>query len=96
MCSNQSAYYLLGQTPPIGLTDNMIYDIIPVVQGAVGNATVNATIFEVQCQALPNVTAAGNGSLQQQNNAGSFIYPFNISDGLTTAHVGPPSKFICR
>jgi hypothetical protein len=82
---------MLGQTPPVGLVDNMIYDIIPIVQGAVGNAIVNATIFEVRCQALPNVTATGVGSLTQQYNSQSFAFPFNISDDLTTIAVGPPS-----
>ena len=85
---------MLGQTPPVGLVDNMIYDIIPSVSGAVGNATVNATIFEVQCQALPNVTLAAPGALQQQGNPETYAFGYNISDALSTVTIGPPSAFL--
>ena len=57
-----SAYDILlvyGQIPKVGLVDNMVYDIIPQIPGAFGNVTVNASVYEVQCMALPNITNEG-------------------------------------
>ncbi|GJE99693.1 hypothetical protein PsYK624_159640 [Phanerochaete sordida] len=54
-----SAYDILlvyNQTSKVGLLDNMVYDVIPPVAGAIGNATVNASIYHVQCSALPDLT----------------------------------------
>lgn len=56
MHSLVSAYDILlmyGQIPTVGLLDNMVYDIIPQVPGAIGNVTVNASVYEVQCVAIP-------------------------------------------
>ncbi|EKM54969.1 uncharacterized protein PHACADRAFT_208510 [Phanerochaete carnosa HHB-10118-sp] len=53
-----SAYDILlvyDQIPTVGLLDNMVYDIVPQVPSATGNAKVNASMYEVQCMALPNV-----------------------------------------
>lgn len=50
--SGQISYDILsvyGQIPTPGLIDNMVYDVIPLIPAAMGNATVNASIYEVDC-----------------------------------------------
>lgn len=42
------------QTTP-GLLDNVVYDVIPLVPGAVGNVTVNASIWNVECSDVPEM-----------------------------------------
>lgn len=42
------------ETP--GLLNSTIYDIIPQVSGAVGEVTVNATMFQSDCSLIRNVT----------------------------------------
>lgn len=44
-----------GQVPTMGLQDNMVFDVIPPVSGAVGTTVVNASVYNVSCTALPNV-----------------------------------------
>ena len=41
--------------PTLGLLDNMVYDVIPQVAGATGNATVNASVYDVQCMSIPTM-----------------------------------------
>ncbi|GJE99694.1 hypothetical protein PsYK624_159650 [Phanerochaete sordida] len=48
-----------NQINKIGLLDSMVYDVVPQVPGASGNATVNAAVYDVQCMALPNVVIYG-------------------------------------
>ena len=42
-----------GQTPSLGLQDNMVYDVIPQVASAEGTTVVNASVFGVACAAHP-------------------------------------------
>ena len=51
--------------PTLGLQENMIYDIIPSIPSAIGKATVNASVYDVDCAALPTVgppDAFGSGA----------------------------------
>lgn len=53
-----SAYDILlvyDQVPTLGLQDNMVYDVIPYVPSAKGTATVNGSVYSVDCAALPFV-----------------------------------------
>lgn len=43
-----------GRFPTLGLVDSMVYDVIPGIPSAIGNVSVNASIYEVQCSALPS------------------------------------------
>lgn len=52
-----------GQFPTLGLLDNMVYDAIPMVTSAIGNTTINATIFNVDCAAVPSAPQTGSGVL---------------------------------
>lgn len=58
-CSSQASSYdilmVYDQVPTLGLLDNMVYDVIPTVPSAVGNTTVNASVYEVNCAALQDV-----------------------------------------
>ena len=52
------------ETP--GLLGSTLYDVIPLLDGATGEVTVNASQFEVDCGAVPNgsiggFTAVGDG-----------------------------------
>ncbi|GJE98968.1 hypothetical protein PsYK624_152060 [Phanerochaete sordida] len=76
-----SAYDILlvyNQTSKVGLLDNlnMVYDVIPPVAGAIGNATVNASIYHVQCSALPCGPSLGDIDM---DNAETF--PVSDSSG---------------
>ena len=42
-----------GRFPTIGLAENMVYDVIPIIPNAVGSTAVNASIYNVTCSALP-------------------------------------------
>lgn len=44
---------MYDQLPTTGLIDNVVYDVIPQVPNASGNTTANATVFDVQCYAMP-------------------------------------------
>lgn len=57
------------QFTTIGLAENMVYDIIPVVPAAVGNTTVNASVFEVQCAALPYANQTSQPTLNTTSTA---------------------------
>ncbi|KAI0777065.1 hypothetical protein BC629DRAFT_1525131 [Irpex lacteus] len=50
--TQQTTRLARSEFPQIGLEENMIYDILPVVPTAVNNATVNATVFEAHCGVL--------------------------------------------
>ncbi|GJE91632.1 hypothetical protein PsYK624_077820 [Phanerochaete sordida] len=53
-----SAYDILlfsDQVPTLGLQENMIYDIIPTIPSAYGSTAVNASVYDVDCTALPTV-----------------------------------------
>ncbi|GJE84279.1 hypothetical protein PsYK624_003550 [Phanerochaete sordida] len=45
-----------------GLQENMIYDVIPQVASAVGNATVNASVYTVECAAYNPPESSINAS----------------------------------
>ncbi|GJE91559.1 hypothetical protein PsYK624_077090 [Phanerochaete sordida] len=51
-----SAYDILlvyDQVPTLGLQGNMVYDVIPPVPSASGSTTVNGSVYDVDCAALP-------------------------------------------
>lgn len=64
------------QSNTIGLADNMVYDIIPTVPAATGRTTVNASVFEVECAALPQGL--------QAMLAGTDVTPGASAGGSTT------------
>lgn len=55
--------YNSDQLIKLGLHDNMVYDVIPVVPFASGQTVVNASIFDVQCESIlpssPTVITTG-------------------------------------
>lgn len=56
-----------GQFSQLGLQDNMVYDVLPITPLATGNASVNATIFSVDCGLVPGAhQSAQNGFDQSQ------------------------------
>ena len=59
-----------------GLSDNMVYDIIQPVPSAVGNTTVNASAYDVDCMLVPNPGALLNVTIQEENN--TFV---ELADG---------------
>lgn len=40
----------------MGLLDGTIYDVIPIIPGAVGNTTVNATTYRADCGIMPGIS----------------------------------------
>ncbi|KIP03458.1 hypothetical protein PHLGIDRAFT_15856 [Phlebiopsis gigantea 11061_1 CR5-6] len=43
-----------NQFPTLGLSDNMVYDIIPTIPNAVGSTLVNASVYNVTCGRFPS------------------------------------------
>ena len=81
-----------GRFPTIGLAENMVYDVIPIIPNAVGSTAVNASIYNVTCSTLP----AGDLSAHAVNNTGTYpttatiavsYLPLNDSEG---AHAYAP------
>lgn len=68
-----------GQLPTLGLLDNMVYDVIPSVPSAQGEVMVNASIYDVQCSALPGAQQSPPFTLK----AGSGFNDPSIVDILT-------------
>lgn len=67
--NSATAYDILlfsDQVPTLGLRDNIVYDIIPSVPFANGSAQVNASVYNVDCAAIPatnlNATLTNAGS----------------------------------
>lgn len=52
------------QFTTVGLSENMVYDIIPTIPAAVGTTTVNASVFDVECTALPYASQATQETLE--------------------------------
>ncbi|EKM52147.1 uncharacterized protein PHACADRAFT_151151 [Phanerochaete carnosa HHB-10118-sp] len=85
-----SAYDILpvyDQVPMLGLQDNMVYDIIPSVPSANGTATVNASVYNVDCAALPHadstIQAFDGLARPGQPNMTWLIFNIDNSNGQT-------------
>ena len=76
----------------LGLQDNMVYDVIPAVPSANGTTTVNASVYDVDCGALPNANPVlnyFNTGLQRpgQPNETWLIFNIDNSDGEGAEYV---------
>ncbi len=67
----------------------MIYDILPVVQTAVNNATVNATVFEAHCGVLsPNVRVKPHPHFKNISSEQlKWIFETNFTELRVTANL---------
>lgn len=93
LISDSVAYDILsvyGQFENIGLQDNMIYDIIPVVPQAVDTTTVNATIFTADCGALPSAVEIGFQRDGEEDN----MWTFDIGNGFANISINTPSESV--
>ncbi|GJE88181.1 hypothetical protein PsYK624_042640 [Phanerochaete sordida] len=100
-----SAYDVLlvyGQIQKVGVLENMVYDIVPEVPNSVGNTTVNASIYDVDCMALPasttpfgtfvNITGALASSIQiDSNTTVTFALPY-----YPGIYAGTPNEYIAE
>ncbi|KAJ7242139.1 hypothetical protein B0H12DRAFT_1236803 [Mycena haematopus] len=68
LVSSYDILLMYGQVPTIGLLENMVYDVIPSVPAATGNATVNAVLYDVQCMALQDVLWATSSGLDEESD----------------------------
>lgn len=59
--------YNSDQLIKLGLHDNMVYNVIPVVPFASGQTLVNTSIFDVQCESilLSSLTVVTTGIVQE-------------------------------
>ena len=80
-----------NQFPQLGLLDNMVYDIIPSVESTVGNTTVNASIFSIDCMAIPEakLLESFNGTTEQQTTTDVLQYTFQLDDENQATIVAP-------
>ncbi|KAJ6605554.1 hypothetical protein DFH09DRAFT_1121575 [Mycena vulgaris] len=85
-----SLYYLpstIGKTTNLGLYKGTLYDVLDIDSGGTGNATVNATGFNIACGYLPNTElnfthGAWFGMLDDGN---SFEIQSTLSGVISTA-----------
>ena len=69
-----------GIAPTVGVMDNVLYDIIPLVPNGIGPVEVNATTFEVDCGSLPTAQQVVNKSVTQQTSDNTIsAYTPNLS-----------------
>lgn len=85
---------LYNQFPQIGLQDNMIYDILPVVPAAVNDAVVNATYFNVDCGALPRGAQSGQADLSADGDI-TWTFEANFTKPALTVMSGVGLKGRC-
>ncbi|GJE98956.1 hypothetical protein PsYK624_151940 [Phanerochaete sordida] len=77
MVSAYDALLSYNQIAKVGLLDNIVYDILPQTPGALGNASVNASIYEVQCMALPNIV---NGNIESSGSTPTSFFRMDETD----------------
>ncbi|KAJ6549392.1 hypothetical protein DFH09DRAFT_1320128 [Mycena vulgaris] len=88
-----SLYYLpstIGKTTNLGLYKGTLYDVLDIDSGGTGNATVNATGFNIVCGYLPNTElkfthGAWFGMLDDGN---SFEIQSTLPGVISTAFLG--------
>ncbi|GJE88180.1 hypothetical protein PsYK624_042630 [Phanerochaete sordida] len=100
-----SAYDILlvyGQIQKIGLLENMVYDIIPEVPNAVGNTTVGASLYDVDCMTLPAFTTP-YGTLSNKSGALTSLIQIDSNATVTFAlpyypaiYAGIPDQYIAE
>lgn len=81
--SQPVAYDILsiyGQFPTMGLADNMVYDVIPAIPSAVGLTAVNASVYEVDCAALPNAAQQFNNTVLGSGNTRELLFAIAPDD----------------
>ncbi|KAI0750551.1 hypothetical protein BC629DRAFT_1598872 [Irpex lacteus] len=78
---------LYNQFPQIGLQDNMIYDVLPVVPAAINDAVVNATYFNVDCGALPRGAQSGQADLSAYSDI-TWTFSANFTKPALTVTSG--------
>lgn len=71
-----------------GLLNSTLYDVIPLMTGASGNVTVNATMFQASCEMVRNATLS-----DFEGSAGTFDLTIT-SDFTQNVAIGvsPPSS----
>lgn len=78
-----------GQFPQVGLYENMIYDMLLPVPAAISNATVNATVFTVDCSALPDAK-----QVAFSGDSGDEVYTFRFLEKTnSTAQFSIPCTY---
>lgn len=68
------------QFTTIGLAENMVYDIIPIIPAAVGNTTVNASVFDVECAALPHATQWEDSGVDPYDPLPTWVSLFSLDE----------------
>lgn len=88
------AFY--GAYPSIGLFDNMVYDIIPVVPNAIGDVTVNGTLIGVDCSAVPTAQQTGfqlvNSSASSESIQAFYNFTVQTDRGPIVIQTTLPGK----
>ena len=80
-----------NQFSQFGLQDNMVYDVIPIVPLAIGNTTVNATIFEPQCGVVPSAFQSAFEVPPTEMDPGGALWDMTITNDLLVK-LSVPSK----
>ena len=70
----------------VGVYQNMVYDIIPSVEGSSGSVIVNATTFSIDCAALPDAQQGEFLDDGDQNSTSSRLESFSPISSPLRAH----------
>lgn len=73
------------QFTTLGLQDNVIYDIIPIVPLAFESTLVNATVFAADCGRVPNALETGF----ERDTFSSNRWNFDVGYGNEAAFITP-------
>ena len=79
---------LYEEVPKIGLENNMVYDVIPLIPSAMGTVKVNASIYSVDCAAVPIINDAYFNS--SENN--DWLYNLEIGYGYSIVDSTTPCE----
>ncbi|KAJ3543508.1 hypothetical protein NM688_g5846 [Phlebia brevispora] len=93
LCSILTVHDVLNTTA-VGVSDNMVYDIIPLTANATGSAQVNAVTFSVDCASLPDASLTafypdGDGLSASDSGSSGPAYNFRFGGDRYLFTVSP-------
>lgn len=78
-----------GRFPTLGLAENVVYDVLAAVPLGVGNTTLSAFAYEVDCSSLPQAAVVPGGGA----DASQLV--FDLNDGQhTQVNITIPRAFV--
>lgn len=96
LCREVSSYDILlfyNLFSTTGLTENMLYDIVPPVPSVTENTTVNASLYEADCAAVPQSVRFPGLDSNDSPESPATLFSFDIGDVLTDIALPLPCEY---